>query len=137
MEGSESEKVFTALTNLQFQDVKKNSAADGELSFERRFICKEKNSTVYTMKIAQRDNKTYVMCECEFTDNTPVKKEKGVESEEELKKKESKLLAMEDAKGFLVRHSGWIYEIPENVADNLVKKLSELLVEKKMFLREE
>ncbi|MDR4505244.1 MAG: DUF4340 domain-containing protein [Candidatus Scalindua sp.] len=137
VKASESEKVFTALTNLQFQDVKKKSAADGELSFERRFICKEKNSTVYTIKIAQRDNKTYVMCECEFTDNTPVKKEKGVESEEELKKKESKLLAMEDAKGFLVRHSGWIYEIPENAAKNLTIKLSALLVDEEDISQEE
>lgn len=129
VEESESEKVFTALTNLQFQDVKKKSAADGELTFERRFICKEKNSTLYTIKIAQKENKTYVVCECEFTDNTPVTKEKGVESEEELKKKESKLLAMEEAKRFSEKHSGWIYEISENAAKNMIANLSAIVAD--------
>ncbi len=123
----EPEKVFTALTNLRFQDVKKNPPVDMELTFERRFICRKSDSTLYTIKIAQKEKKSYIVAECEFTDNTPVTKEKGVESEEELKKKESKLLAMEDAKRFSERHSGWIYEISENVAQNLVKERSELL----------
>ncbi|GJQ59369.1 MAG: DUF4340 domain-containing protein [Candidatus Scalindua sp. AMX11] len=132
----ESEKVFTALTNLQFQDVKRNPTSDGELSFETLFLCKERDSTLYTIKIAQKDNKTYVLCDCKFTDNTPVTKEKGVESEEELKKKEAKLLAMEEAKSFAERHRGWVYEVPENIANNLTIKLSALLVDEEVAPQE-
>ncbi|MDR4499125.1 MAG: DUF4340 domain-containing protein [Candidatus Scalindua sp.] len=123
----EGENIFTALTYLQFQDVKKISQQDGELPFERKFICRKKDSTVYTLKIARKDGKTYLICDCEFTDNTPVTKENSIESEEELKKKESKLLAMERAKEFTARHTGWIYEIAEHDAGKLVKELSELL----------
>ena len=63
---------------------------------------------------------------------TPVTKEKGVvESEEELKKKEAKLLAKEKTQKMSVRHKDWIYEIAENDAKNLTKQLSELIEEEK------
>ena len=123
----EGENVFMALTYLQFEDVRKISPQDGELSFEREFICRKKDSTIYTLKITRKDAKTYLVCDGEFTDNTPVTKENSIESEEELKKKESKLLAIESAKEFTARHNGWIYEISEDNAGKLVKELSELL----------
>lgn len=120
--------VFNALTNLRFDDVKKGPAADKELTFDKQFVCRLKNSTVYTIKIAQKDNKTYVTCDAEFTDKTPVTKTKGeVESEEELKKKEAKLLARDKAEEFSEKHRGWIYQIPDYKAENLTKKLSDLI----------
>lgn len=129
---NECESVFTALNNLRFDDVMKANSSGKELTFNRKFVCKLKDSTVYTLKIAKKDDKTYITCHAEFTDTTPVTKEKGVvESEEKLKKKEAKLLAMDAVEKFSSRHSGWIYEIPEYDARNLVKKLSDLLEDEK------
>jgi len=97
------------------------------LTFDKQFICRLKDSTVYTLKIAQKDDKTYAVCEAEFTDKTPVLKGDEVESEEELKKKEAKLLARENTIKFTGKHQGWVYEIAEWKAKNLIKELSDLI----------
>jgi hypothetical protein len=127
------EQAFTALTNLRFNDVKKTPTAEKDLSFDRQFVCRLKDSTVYTIKIAREDDKSYITCDAEFTDKTPVMKEQAVESEEQLKKKEAKLLAQDKAEEFSARHQGWIYEIAEWKAKNLTKRLSELLEDKESF----
>ena len=132
---SECDQVFTALTNLMFDDVKRDPALrepkkSSDLTFDRQYTCKLKDSTVYTLGIAQEDGKTYVSCQAEFTGEIP-QKERRVESEEELKKKEAKLLAYDKAKEFSVKHQGWVYEIAEWKAKNLTKKLSELVEDEK------
>lgn len=121
---SECDRVFTALSNLRFDDVKKKSS---DLSFDRQYVCRLKDSTVYTVRIAQKGEKTYVNCEAVFTDQTPVTKEREVESEEELKKKEAKLLALDKVRVFSAKHQGWVYEIAEWKAKDLTKDLSELV----------
>ena len=127
---NDAKNVFTALNNLRFEDVMRNPAAEAGLVFNKKYICSLKDSTVYTINIAQKDDKTYITCHTEFTDKTPVTKEKGVvESEEELKKKEAKLLAQEKAQNMSARHKNWIYEIAEHDAKNLTKQLSELFEE--------
>ncbi len=129
---NDSKNVFTALKNLRFEDVTANTVANSGLSFSKKYVCSLKDSTVYTINIAQKDDKTYIACHTEFADKTPVTKEKGVvESEEELKKKEAKLLALEKVQKMSTRHKDWIYEIAENDAINLTKQLSELLEEEK------
>jgi len=131
LKDKEYEQVFKALTNLRFIDVRKKLAEDEELAFDRKFICRLKDSTTYTISIAQKDDKTYVTCEAEFMDKTPVTKENVVESEEELKKKEAKLLARDKANEFTTKHRDWIYEIAEYKAKELTKQLSELIEDKK------
>ncbi len=121
---SDGDSVFTALTSLRCDDVKKSS---GELTFDKQYICRLKDSTVYTLKIAQKDDKTYAVCQAEFTDKTPVMISTKAEPEEELKKKEAKLLAQENAIKFTRRHQGWVYEIAEWKAKNLIKELSDLI----------
>jgi hypothetical protein len=123
---NDGDSVFTALTSLRCDDVKKRT---GDLTFgkDNQFICGLKDSTVYTLKIAQKDDKTYAVCEAEFTDKTPVLKDDEVESEEELKKKEAKLLAREGAIKFTRKHQVWVYEIAEWKAKNLIKELSDLI----------
>lgn len=121
---SDGDSVFTALTSLRCDDVMKNP---GNLTFDREYVCRLKDSTVYALKIAQKDDKTYITCEADYTDKTPVTKDSSVESEEELKKKEAKLLAQEGTIKFTAKHKGWIYEIPEWRAKNLIKELSELI----------
>ena len=129
LKSSDAQSVFTALTSLRFDDVKKISS---DLVFEKQYMCRLKDSTVYALRIAQKYDKTYVSCVAEFTDKTPVEKasiDQGgeVESEEELKKKEAKLLARDNAMQFTAKHQGWAYEISDWKAKNLAKELAELI----------
>ena len=129
LKSSDSQSVFTALTSFRFDNVKKKT---GDLKFDRGFVCRLKDSTVYTVKIAQKDNKTYVSCEADFMDKAPVvMKGDQVESEEQLKQKEAKLLARDKAKEFTAKHAGWVYEIAEWKAKNMTKELSDLVEESK------
>ncbi len=97
------------------------------MTFDGGFVCRLKDSTVYTLKIAQKDDKTYVTCEAEFTDKTPVLISIKAQPQEELKKKEAKLLAKENTLIFTRKHQGWVYEISEWKAKNLTKELSDLI----------
>jgi hypothetical protein len=129
LKSSDAKSVLTALTSLRFDDVKK---LPSDMTFEKQYMCRLKDSTVYALRIAKEDDKTYVSCVAEFTDKTPVEKTSinqggEVESEEELKKKEAKLLARDNAAKFTTKHNGWGYEIPEWKAKNLTKALDDLL----------
>ena len=125
---NDSERVFTSLTNLRFDDVMKESTESKKLTFDRKFVCRLKDSTVYTVKIAKKDDKTYITCTAEFTDRTLVtEREIRDANDAELKQKEAKFLARDRAKGFSVKHQGWVYEIAEWKAKNLTMKLSDLI----------
>jgi len=129
LKSSDARSVFTALTSLRFDDVKKLSS---DMAFEKQYMCRLKDSTVYALRIAQEDDKTYLSCVAEFTDRTlgeraPVDQGGEVESEEELKKKEAKLLARDNAVIFTAKHQQWVYEIAEWKAKNLTKELDDLL----------
>jgi hypothetical protein len=123
---NDAKQVFGALTSLRFDDVKKEGTIEEELKFDLSYVCNLKDSTVYTLSIAKSGEKTFVKCTAEFTDKTPVQKEQAVESDEELKAKEAKLLAKDNAEDFVKKHTGWVYEIPQYKADYLTKKLSNL-----------
>jgi hypothetical protein len=135
LKSSDSQSVFTALTSLNCDNVKRDPALrepkkSGDLTFDRQFVCRLRDSTVYTVKIAQKDDKTYVSCAADFLDKAPVIKGDEVESEEQLKQKEAKLLARDKAKEFTAKHVGWFYEIAEWKAKNLTKELSDLVEDK-------
>ncbi len=122
----EARSVVNVLESIRCDDVIKQPS-DLNLVFNRQYVCVMKDSTVYTLNIAQEAGKTYVTLDADFTDKTPVMKEKKVESEEALKEKEAKLLARDNAQLFTERHAGWIYVIPEYKADNLTKSEDDLL----------
>ena len=129
LKSSDAQSVFTALSGLKFEDVKKISS---DMDFEKQYMCRLKDSTVYALRIAQKEDKTYVSCVAEFTDKTPVEKASvnqggEIESEEELKKKEAKLLARDNATKFTVKHQGSVYEIADWNAKNLTKELADLI----------
>lgn len=124
---SECDQVFTALTNLRFNDVRRQSS---DLTFDGQYICRLNNSTVYTIKTTRKDDKAYITCGAEFTGEIP-QKERRVESPEELKVKEEKLLALDKVKEFSAKHQGWVYEIAEYKAKNLTKEFSELVEDEK------
>jgi Domain of unknown function (DUF4340) len=124
LKSSDAQSVFTALTSLRFDDVTKKSSG---LKFDKQYVCTLKDSTVYTLKLAEKDGKTYATCSAEYTDKTPVTKGSDVESKEQLKAKEAKLLARDNAEKFTAAHQGWVYEIADWKAKNLTKKLADLL----------
>lgn len=121
---SDVDQVFVAITNCPFDDVRK---AGGDLNFARTFICELKDSTVYTFNIAEKDGKTFAKCMADFTDKSEVLKDRNVESQEELKAKEAKLLARDKAQAFAKKTEGWVYEIPEWKAKNLKMKFADLI----------
>jgi hypothetical protein len=123
-----AEKVFTALANLKFDDVNAE-ASFMNLKFDRRYVCRLNDSTTYSFWLAKDGDKWFVKCDALFADKTPITKTEGeVESQEQLQKKETKLLARAFADEFYQTHRGWVYQIPDYLAQNLVKPLSELLV---------
>ncbi len=124
LKSSDAQSVFTALTSLRFDDVTRKPS---DLKFEKQYICKLKDSTVYTLQLAKKDDKTYATCSAEFTDKTPITKGSDVESEEELKAKEAKLLARDSAAKFAAAHQGWVYEIADWKAKNLTKEFADLI----------
>ena len=127
---SDAKSVFNALTSLRFDDVNTPAAVAG-LSFDQQYVCRLDNTTTYTLKMAQKGEKTYLMCDAVYADTTPVTKKPGqVESEEELKKKEAKLQAQEAAQKFTRRHKGWVYEVPDWKANYLTMAQADLLEEK-------
>ena len=123
LKSSEAKSVFSALSSLRFEDVTKNSS---DLEFNRQYVCRLKNSTEYTLNIAVKDDKTYLTCSATFTEGRPGKSN-TVETEDELKAKEAKLLADDKAREFTAAHQGWVYEIADWKAKNLKMPLSDLV----------
>ncbi|MDD5011253.1 MAG: DUF4340 domain-containing protein [Phycisphaerae bacterium] len=123
---NECNQVFSAIMNLRFDDVWAVSNMT-DLKFDREYACLMKDSTLYLIEIAQKDSKYYIKCNVDFTDKTQVVKEQGVESQEELGKKEAKLLAKEKARNLQETFNGWVYEIPAHRGEYMTKPLTELV----------
>jgi hypothetical protein len=123
---NEVQQVFSALSNpnLTFDDVIKDS---GKMKFDKTYVCQLKDSTVYTVSLASKGNKTYAKWTADFMDKSAVLKKMGIESEAELKAKEAKLLARDKAEEFTKKTQGWIYEIPESQAKILTMKFTNLI----------
>lgn len=125
------ENVFTAAIDFTFSDVQKESDVTEKLDFNTTYVCYLKDSSVYTFKLAEKDDKTYVKCSSDYLDKAPVRVKTGqVESDEELKAKEAKLLSREASLNFNKRHRGWVYEIPSWKATDMTRKLEDLLEDK-------
>lgn len=126
VKSGEAEKVINALADIRFDDVVLLANKDEAIKYDRDFICQLKDSTMYTLKLFKQNDKIWVGCDIEFTDKTPVTRPGPDDSEEELKKKEMKLLAMESAEKFTNTHKGWLYEIPSYKASGFTMKLADL-----------
>ncbi len=120
--------VFGALSSLRFDDVIKAENVPQELQFDSLYICELKDKTVYKLMLAKKDGETYAKVLADYLDKTPVEKTVGeVESEDQLKVKEAKLLAIDAVKAFNKKHGGWVYQIAAGNAENLIMPLSGLL----------
>jgi len=122
----ECQEVLGALSNLRFDDVMAEDKAK-DLNFDRKFSLMKKDSTLFNIDIAKKGSDTYIKCNVEFTDKTQVTKEQGVESPEELKKKEAKLLAKENAIKLANATKGWVYKVPSYMGTNMTKPLADLV----------
>jgi hypothetical protein len=126
--GTAYKTVFGALSSLRFEDVTASANAPSDIAFDYLYTCKLKDLTVYKLSLAKKEDKTYAKVTADYLDKTDVTKTVGqVESEEELKKKEAKLLAIDAVNLFNKRHEGWVYQIPSYKAGDLTKPLSELI----------
>lgn len=126
--GSEYKTVFEAIAGLSLDDVQKESDKTADLKFDTTYVAQLKDTTQYTLAIAKKDDKYYVKCDAAFLDTSDVTIDRTAkDSEEELKKKEAKLLARDKAAAFSTQHKGWIYTIPTYKAQSLTKKLADLL----------
>jgi len=124
---SDAKSVFGALTSLRFDDVNQPGEIEG-VSFDHLYVCRLDDSTEYKLNLGKKGDKTYLICEAKYTDTTPVtKKLNEVETEEQLKAKEARLLADEKAQKFTLRHKGWVYQVPEWKAKYLTQKREDLL----------
>jgi hypothetical protein len=124
--GTAYRSVFGALGSFRFEDVMAVENTPEGLVYDRSFICRMEDTTVYAVMLATKDEKTYATVSAEFLDKTPVQVGR-TESEEELKKKEAKLLAMDAVKAFNDRHKGWVYQIASTKADDFYKPMVDLL----------
>jgi hypothetical protein len=130
LKDTDAKSIFSALTSLRFEDVNTPAQLQG-LNFDHEYICRLNDSTEYRLKLAQKGAKTYLQCEADYLDKAPVTLNPNQkDSQAELKKKEAKLLAKENALKFGLRHKGWVYEIADWKAKFLTMKQSALLEDK-------
>jgi len=127
LKGNDYKWVFEALTSLRFDDVKKaDDEAVKELSFDWTYVCRMRDSTVYTLRIARgEDDKYWLGASAQFTQGRPP--EGNVQNEEELQKRQAQLQGWQNAQQFSARHKDWVYEIPSYKAENLTKAIEDLL----------
>lgn len=125
LKDAEVNKVFNALSSLRFTDVAKD---DNNLNFNKSYVCKLADETLYNLFLIEKDGKTYITCNALFQGQLP-KNSREFATQEELKDKEAKYLAREKAVKFSNKHTGWVYEISEESAKNLTKPLEELFEE--------
>ena len=124
VKGTEHENVFHALTSLRLTDVK--AAGDNKLNWDTTYACHLENGLSYTVRLAKNGEKHYIRLSATGPRGDSIKISKN-ESDEELKKKEAILLAMDDAKKFNARHAQWVYEIADYNARNMRKPFAELI----------
>jgi hypothetical protein len=124
---SDARNVFTALQGLRFEDVNTPAQIEG-LMFDHKYVARMDDSTEYTLELAKKGDKTYLIAKAAYTSPAKVTINPGQQdSPEELKKKEAILLAQEGAQRFTLRHKAWVYEIPDWKAKYLLTQQSDLL----------
>lgn len=124
---NQAKSLFSAFASLTFQDVQKDTEVAQTLNPAGSVICYLTNQVAYTFDVLEGDEKSYVKVKADYLDSTPIVKENRIESDEELKAKEAKLLARDTADSFTKTHRGWLYEIPEWKVKNLIKSRDDLL----------
>jgi hypothetical protein len=126
--GTAYQSVFRALESVRFEDVMAAENAPDGLVLDRSYICELEDTTVYTVMLGKLDDKHYATITADFLDTAPVQVGR-TETEDDLRKKEAKLLAQDAVQTFAQRHQGWVYVISSFKAEDLTKPLDNLLEE--------
>lgn len=133
---SECERVFNAWQDLRVVGVQRAGQGDGELTWDGVYLLKLDGPLAYTIVTAEDGEGFRARLSARGPGVSEVEVRPG-EGDEELKEKESVLLAEEQAQQFNARHAGWEYEISSWTARNLRKPLGELLEEPPAEVEEE
>ncbi|MFH0965312.1 MAG: peptidylprolyl isomerase [Planctomycetota bacterium] len=121
------EDVFGALSSLDASDVARADSL--EVKWNTTYDCRLKSGLTYHVKLGKANDKTYV----ELTADGPGVQSVQItktESDEELKKKETLLLAEETARKSQAKHAGWLYELSSWKAEKMEKPLADLVEDK-------
>lgn len=122
----EADAILMRLGRLSFDGVVRASQpAIAGLKFDHRVTVQTGRSIRYEIELARSGGKYYAKLSAVYT-GAPVVKERRVESQAELKAKEQKLLAIQDADTFTRRHDGWAYVIADYVAKDLTTNLANI-----------
>ncbi|MCH7919273.1 MAG: DUF4340 domain-containing protein [Planctomycetes bacterium] len=125
LRNSEAKLVLRALSSLRISDVEKGPRDD--LDFGRKFICQLKNGIIYSLAIAEMNDVTFMTCSAEYVGAKVSMQTGKVDSEEELKEKEARLLAQEKSMKFQRKHENWVYTVPTWKANALKKDMGDLM----------
>ncbi len=129
LDDTKAGELFSAFASVTLQDVQKAEKFEEGLTPVGTAVCTLKNQVAYSVEVFKKDDTPYVRISAESLDKTQIVKEDRVETDEELKAKEAKLLARDEAEKFTQRHQGWMYEIPKWKADKLLTARNNLLKE--------
>jgi hypothetical protein len=118
--------VATALADLEISDV---SAADKmPLEWDTTYTCRLASNLVYAVQLAKKGDRYYAKFSASAPDVESVQITR-TESEQELKKKDALLQAVEKARDFTPRCAPWVYELPDWTAEKMRHPLSDLVEE--------
>ncbi|MDK1030846.1 MAG: peptidylprolyl isomerase [Planctomycetia bacterium] len=118
--------VFRALVGLDMADV---LPADGKAAlafkWDASYTAHLKSGLSYTLQLARDDEKHYARLSARGPKDETINV-LPTDSQDELKKKEAVIRAIETARTFAPRHAAWVYEIPVFSADSLRRPFSDL-----------
>ncbi len=118
---SNCESVLSALSSFSFSDLRSASSMP-DLKFDRSYSSELHSTVVYSFDIAQSEGKTYIKCTAKYTGDRLI-----IEDPAKLAETAAKIEASNNSREFAQKHSGWIYEISEWKAKNLMLKFEDLL----------
>ena len=127
LDESQAESLFSAFTTVTLQDLYKAEELGQDLKPAGTVVCTLKNQLAYRLELLKKDEKFYARVSAKFLGDSKIVKENRVESDEELKAKEAKLLALDTAESFTKLHQDWLYKVQSWKAEKLLTAREDLL----------
>jgi len=114
------QELLSALSYLNFNDVKKESSLQAQLDFDSNYVAETVDFIRYSFALAEHGGKTYLKCRAQYTGSLPDPDKSEVASEEQLS-------AYNKAVTFNETHKGWVYEIADWKSKKFTKALDGIL----------
>ncbi len=118
---SNCESVLSALSSFSFSDLASVSSMP-DLKFDRSYVSELHDSVIYSFDIAQSEGKSFFKCTANYSGDRLI-----VEDPTKIAETAAKIETSGNARKFAQRHNGWIYELSEWKAKNLMAKFEDLL----------